>query len=237
MGKSVVVVGFIFTLSFFALSLADSWPVTVNLKTGKTVILNQNFTWNFYVPPPPPVPPVVRKKVGFHNVNFGLTKEQFFRSYADKKTTMKESPEEGVNYFDDYFEGYPAALFFYFKQGVFAHGEVVFKFNKRASDDYYKEVFANLEALYTKRLGKPQTDTRLFKEWLVDGYMVRLVLTSQNKRLFLAMVLEDQQLIPKVVPVVPTPNAAPSPLVGPSKEIKPSKSMDIEQLQDLMETL
>ena len=220
------IIGTLFFMFFiFSLSWADLWPITVNIKTGKTILLNQDFSWSFYVPP------VIRKKVMFHHVDFGITKEQFLKSYASKSTTMKDSPKEGVAYFDDVFEGYPATLFFYFKQGIFVHGEVVFKFNKTKDDDF-KRAFSKLEARYTTSLGKPKSDARFSKEWLIDDYSVRLVLTSRGNRLFLGAILDDQ-LIGRPLIIAPSPNIIPHPATPPV----PSKTIKLEQLQDLMETL
>ena len=255
---------FLVFLMGLTLSLADSWPVTMNLKTGKTVLLNNDFTWSYYIAP------VIRTTLFFHDANLGMTKDQFLKIYESKKSIMKESPEEGVSYFDDIYGGFPATLFFYFKNDTFVHGEAIFKLKKPKEGDFEK-AFATLESKYLKRFGKPKNDAKFYKEWFVDGYMIRLVLTSQNNRLFLVTIFEDQQLMGKVVatsspqPVQPEVKAEPvkpepvkvepvktEPVkVAPVKEVlpppvpttpppappKPAKSMDMDQLKELIDAL
>ncbi len=228
----------LFILISLNLALADSWPITVNLKAGKTVLLNADHSWVYYAPPVP------RIKLFFHDANFGMTKAQFSTNYESKKSKMKESPNEGVTYFDDVYGGYPATLFFYFKNDVLFHGEAIFKLDKPKDEDYTK-AFDHFDSIYQKRYGKPAKDTRFFKEWLVDGYSVQLVLTSQNNRLFLATILEDQQLAGKVSP---TPNISITPPVHPivnttpakvEEPLKPksTKAVDLDQLKALIDAL
>ncbi len=221
------------------LTVAETWPVTVNLSAGKTALLNADFSWSYYIAPTP------RIKLSFHDAYFGMSKAQFLKIYDSKKAKMKESPAEGVTYFDDIYGGYPATLFFYFKKEVLVHGEAVFKLDKPKDDDF-TQAFAHFDAIYQKRYGKPSNDTRFFKEWLVDGYTVRLVLTSQNNRLFLATILEDQQLSGKAVAVTPTPSVAPpvQPIVKtdpvkldePTKQ-RSAKAVDLDQLKELIDAL
>ncbi|OGI09982.1 MAG: hypothetical protein A2Y40_02140 [Candidatus Margulisbacteria bacterium GWF2_35_9] len=166
------------TIFLISICFSSEKKEIINLKNGKQVILNDNYTWSYYVPDPRD------KDVTFKSLKFGATLKEFYKEFAAQKKSVKSMPNDGVYYFDYDFGYEPAILMFYFKDDMFYKGEAIIKVAPPDQENYVDR-YLKIKKLLTSLYGKATGGTALSTEWDFTRYTVNLAFTKDGGRLSL----------------------------------------------------